>query len=827
MTTMRQRFILILLFMLPVVLRAQSVHWQPSDSGSSNIQLVFEDCSPDGNPELPSVPGLTFTEVGETSTTNIVNFDVHRSIIITYIIRSRQNAAVQIPAFSVKTTQGVQRVPAFNAAAPAAPSDSVASSKLIPERASLWAGEVFGLTYELTASRRNNPQISPNFDWNPAPLVIEDWSKPEVTEDAGGDRRARVTFRTRAVARTPNTVKLDAASHLLGITTGTVGFGFFTQARVEQISVTSDQPVLTVRPLPPAPAGFGGAVGQFKLISKVVPEKAAVGEPVTWTLEFSGTGNWPDIDGLPQRDVSTDFKVVQPKAKRTPTEGKVFDATLNEDVVLVPTKPGTYTLGPVNVVCFDPKTGSYKTLTAPRTTVTVTAPDAPKFNFNIAPPTGAETTPPATETKSSAPPAVPAAPAGIPRDPLPGADTARAPLATDTLAGFVLTPFALPLLAWAWLAIRRAQRTDPIRPRREARARLAATLTQMRTAPLSPQLLLAWQRDTAVLWEIVHAAPPASAITDAAWTQLWLDCDRALYGAKTELPSDWTARAEAALEAKRVRGFNPFRAFLPRNLFPFAALLALSLISISSLRAADVSAVASAKAEDGASAYRRGDFAAAEKAWRATLEKNSTDWISHHNLSLALAQQDRAGESAAHAAAAFVQHPANPAVRWHLALSGEKAGFAPGSLAAFLNPGAAQSLAEHASPAEWQLALIGAASLAALAITWMLVNAYGRRARIVRVAASALLVVSLAGAVIAVVGWQTFGTAGDARAVVVWRNGTLRSIPTEADIAQKTTSLGAGSVALADKTFLGWTRLTFDNGQTGWVRTGELVGLWR
>ena len=352
---MRHRIVLILVLclVLPMV-RAQSVRWQASDSGSSAIQLVFEDCAPDGAPELPSVPGLTFSKVGETSSTNIVNFDVHRSVILTYLVRSRQNAAVQIPAFSVKTNKGVQRVAAFNAAAPAASAASVASSKLIPERTTAWAGEVFGLTYELTAASRANPQISPNFDWNPAPLTVEDWTKPEVTEDsAGGDRRAHVVYRTRASTKVPNTVKLEAASHLINIQTGTVGFGFFTQSRMEPVSVTSDQPVITVRPLPAgAPAGFNGAVGAFELVSKVVPENAGVGEPITWTLELRGTGNWPDIAGLPTRDVSTDFQVVQPKAKRTPTEGKLFDVTLSEDVVLVPTKPGTYTLGPVNFVYF-------------------------------------------------------------------------------------------------------------------------------------------------------------------------------------------------------------------------------------------------------------------------------------------------------------------------------------------------------------------------------------------------------------------------------------------------------------------------------------------
>ena len=88
-------------------------------------------------------------------------------------------------------------------------------------------------------------------------MTVEDWTKPEVTEDnVGGERRARVIYRTRGSAKSPNTLKLEAATHLLNIQTGTVGFGFFTQSRMEPVSVTSDQPVLTVKPLPAgAPAG--------------------------------------------------------------------------------------------------------------------------------------------------------------------------------------------------------------------------------------------------------------------------------------------------------------------------------------------------------------------------------------------------------------------------------------------------------------------------------------------------------------------------------------------------------------------------------------------
>ena len=46
-----------------------------------------------------------------------------------------------------------------------------------------------------------------------APLVAEDWSKPEVTESiVNNERRANVTFRTRTIAKSPAKVKLEAAT---------------------------------------------------------------------------------------------------------------------------------------------------------------------------------------------------------------------------------------------------------------------------------------------------------------------------------------------------------------------------------------------------------------------------------------------------------------------------------------------------------------------------------------------------------------------------------------------------------------------------------------
>ena len=809
--------------------KAQSVRWEPSDSGDpSELQLVFENVSPTGEPQLPTADGLSFTLIGSRNETSIVNFSATRSIILTYRVRARSGGTIQIPAFSVETDKGKLRVAAYRGGAAGASLETVATSTLSAPSSTLWVGEVFPLTYSLSVSRRYYAQVASNVEWTSGPLLVEEWAKPEPVETViNGESRIDFIYRARAYAKAPGRITLESAKQLVNLQTGSVGFGLFQQPRLEQLAVTSTRPEFTIRPLPAgAPASFNGAVGQFTLNSKVVPASAAIGEPITWTLSLTGTGNWPDIPGLPSRDVSKDFQVVQPQAKRTPVEGKVFEATLAEDVVLVPTRAGTYTLGPVSYTYLDPKAGRYVTTTTEKMTVTVTPAKVPLFNFDPSPDPATTATP-----KTEAAPKIPAppnAPGAIPRDPLPGASSALQPFSRPALLTGAIAPFGALLLFWFGLALRRARLTDRVRVHREAKARLQATLARLRTVSDQPAVtapLHSWQSDAAILWQLNRAAPAAREFPDPVWAKLWEETDRTLYGDNVALPSDWTTRAEAALSAKRVDAFSVFQLFLPRNLLPVLVLLLMCSLTVTG-HAAE-SAPAAPTAGDPLASYRKGDFAAAEKSWRKTLETAPTDWLARHNLALALAQQDRWNEAAAHATVAFVQHPRDPSVYWHLAPAFEKAGYTPAPLAAFLQPGPVAQIARLASPPDWQLGLIIAAGLAALALALLLGRAYGWRSRWVPTLVALAFIFALVLAATAFTGLHAYGSTAKAGAVIAWKAGTLRSIPTEADTTQKTTALPAGSIAIIDRTFLGWVRLSFDNGQTGWVRKDEVVPLWR
>jgi hypothetical protein len=807
---------------------AQSARWDPPGGNLpvgevSSLQLVFEDCTPDDAPQPPKVDGLRMDFQGQSSNISIINGTYSKNVSMTFAVLLSKAEDISLPEFTVKTNKGPVRVPAarFSPAGATVGSTGVslgdaASARLstIPE--SVWAGEVFDLKYVIDVAEGYYPSWGRgNFEWDPSPLVTEDWSQPEPFTTRSAPARTGLAYHTRAIAPAPGHVLLNPTSQLINLSVGVTGFGFFQQRQYQQFAVQDTPASIDVRPLPPAPAGFSGAVGDFKVSSKVVPLEVKVGEPVTWTIELTGSGNWPEIRGLPSREAPRAFQVIQPKPKRTQPQGKLFEGTLAEDVVLVPTQAGTFELPALDITYFDPKSGTYKTISAPGATVTAdpagapaslseqtpAAPGAPKVSLGA----------PTPEAKA---PELPSFALG---EPLPAYPSAPEPLRMRTLAAAAAAPFFLLGLLWSALALRRAAATDPLLPQRQARARLKATLDALREAPAVDKaaLLLAWQKDSAVLWRVEHAAPPAAAIGDPAWALLWSEADRFLYSAEKVLAADWTARAEEAYRKKVLRPFSPARLLLPGNLFPFTV-LAVALAS-TALRAADP-----------ARAYSGGDFAAAEKQWKAEVSADPLNWSARHNLSLALSQQDRWGEAAAQAAAAFVQAPGAPATARQLVTAGDKAGFIPEPLDAILRQGPAESLARMASPGAWQRIGIGASALLAASLALLLLAAYGvtRRAWAVP-AASLLALASILAALGSFFGYRAYGITADTRAVVVWSTGVLRSIPTEADVSQKTTPLPAGSTAVADKAFLRWIRVSFPNGQTGWILRSEATYIWK
>ena len=132
-----------------------------------------------------------------------------------------------------------------------------------------------------------------------------------------------------------------------------------------------------------------------------------------------------------------------------------------------------------------------------------------------------------------------------------------------------------------------------------------------------------------------------------------------------------------------------------------------------------------------------------------------------------------------------------------------------------------------ASPGEWQRLIVVSALLLAAALIVLLLQGYRRVGAWAKPTAlvTSLLAVLLAAS--ATWSLHSYGALADPDVALVWKASVLRSIPTEADTTQKTSPLSAGSIAIVEKTFLGWTKLTFPGGQSGWVHTEDLTKLYR
>lgn len=120
--------------------------------------------------------------------------------------------------------------------------------------------------------------------------------------------------------------------------------------------------VINVQPLPSKPAGFAGAVGEFKLASSINATDVKTNDAVTIKLTLSGTGNMKLI-GTPEMKFPQDFEIYDPKVTddyKLTSNG--LTGTKTFEYLAIPRHAGNFTIPAVEFTYFDLKSNSYKTL---------------------------------------------------------------------------------------------------------------------------------------------------------------------------------------------------------------------------------------------------------------------------------------------------------------------------------------------------------------------------------------------------------------------------------------------------------------------------------
>lgn len=131
-------------------------------------------------------------------------------------------------------------------------------------------------------------------------------------------------------------------------------------------TLSSTNRTIDVKPLPleGQPANFSGAVGTFSLDVKSNKTKLDARESLELTVEISGTGNLK-LFRPPSITSPTTFEVYEPEfTDRVTTTESGMRGSISENYTLVPQFQGDYTIDPVIFSYFDPKSGTYKTITS-------------------------------------------------------------------------------------------------------------------------------------------------------------------------------------------------------------------------------------------------------------------------------------------------------------------------------------------------------------------------------------------------------------------------------------------------------------------------------
>lgn len=126
--------------------------------------------------------------------------------------------------------------------------------------------------------------------------------------------------------------------------------------------ITTPKVVINVQPLPSKPAGFAGAVGEFKLASSINATDVKTNDAVTIKLTLSGTGNMKLI-GTPEMKFPQDFEIYDPKVTddyKLTSNG--LTGTKTFEYLAIPRHAGNFTIPAVEFTYFDLKSNSYKTL---------------------------------------------------------------------------------------------------------------------------------------------------------------------------------------------------------------------------------------------------------------------------------------------------------------------------------------------------------------------------------------------------------------------------------------------------------------------------------
>ncbi len=347
-------------------------------------------------PEIPDLKGFTAYSSGRSQNLSIINGKVSSSVTFTYILVPNNTGDYALGPFSINYKGQVYsagpvniKVLARNAQPQAPPQSNAAPSEPAEQNVQPEHGkEIFVEAYVDKLRAYVNEQITLTFAVYQAVNLFENpvYNPPSATgfwaEDMppqkkyykviNGTRYLVTEIKTALFATgqgefTIGPARLEASIEDTGNFSSKSPFDMFDQdpfsmfKRGKPVALTTDPIKIDIESLPEQnkPADFKGDVGEFDISMSVDKNKAEENQPVNLKIKIKGKGNiktitspvLPDIQGVKlyesgsSENISKDNYVVQGE--------KTFEK------MVIPVKPGSVVLGPIEYSYFDPVLKDY------------------------------------------------------------------------------------------------------------------------------------------------------------------------------------------------------------------------------------------------------------------------------------------------------------------------------------------------------------------------------------------------------------------------------------------------------------------------------------
>ncbi len=149
---------------------------------------------------------------------------------------------------------------------------------------------------------------------------------------------------------------------------------FFGRGAEKEVTLRSEPDAMKVLPLPAEgqPPNFSGAVGSFVVEASASPIKVSAGDPITLTLKVSGAGDFDRITfGMPEPAES--WKTYKPKSSFELADSAGYQGTKTFEQVIMPNDAAVTAIPALSFSFFNPETRQYITETTEPILLEVTA----------------------------------------------------------------------------------------------------------------------------------------------------------------------------------------------------------------------------------------------------------------------------------------------------------------------------------------------------------------------------------------------------------------------------------------------------------------------